>query len=403
MSDEAKNQGTPEDSPKCPVTSGASAQCLECGAWSPCTAGRRSSDDQAAKHVERLVELVIWMTGSADFAPEGVAAKGWAMQRHVLDDAIRWLGLGTNSAPLGTSLNPTEEARNDPDAWLGPDPKERFVASMPVRPTSATAVVGTDVTPVGGPWEGCPGTIAYIDVPRARVLVTGRAYDGLSWVSLADLPARATSEATPAAPVGTTHCPICGEATPHAHGQKDVESWATNQVARWGYVVRLSSLDAVAARAKALVKKLEDDSTYDRYGYARVSEREGERIVALLRELSPDYATAVIEAARDWLAEYDHPMGLGEESSPIARLRKALADHAYGTRNDSTPKRSDPHECDYPDGNVGIDCHFGDLWTCPDCGDVWATVNHPKAGPMRVRTNLRTDSGPDTDSGKVSR
>jgi hypothetical protein len=47
--------------------------------------------DDARKLLADLADLTIWMTGSADFGPEGQAHEGWVKGKPALDRALAFL------------------------------------------------------------------------------------------------------------------------------------------------------------------------------------------------------------------------------------------------------------------------------------------------------------------------
>lgn len=97
-------------------------------------------------------------------------------------------------------------------------------------------------------------------------------------------------------------CPICGNSEPHAHGQQDIEQWASNQVARWGYKACLAPItgpepiDALRERVK---ESLEGLATAQRewvraYGWPRTEIEDVADLFRILTAASrPDKATDV--------------------------------------------------------------------------------------------------------------
>lgn len=43
-------------------------------------------------HLDEMIETVIWMSGSADFGPEGQAHEGWIKAREKLNAAMAFVG-----------------------------------------------------------------------------------------------------------------------------------------------------------------------------------------------------------------------------------------------------------------------------------------------------------------------
>ena len=41
--------------------------------------------------IEELIDTIQWMSGSADFGPEGMAREGWVIAREKLDNAISYV------------------------------------------------------------------------------------------------------------------------------------------------------------------------------------------------------------------------------------------------------------------------------------------------------------------------
>ena len=64
-----------------------------------------------------LAELTIWMTGSADFGPEGQAFVGWVKGKPALDRALAYLAEGTEcfGDGVGVLASEADSPREDGD------------------------------------------------------------------------------------------------------------------------------------------------------------------------------------------------------------------------------------------------------------------------------------------------
>lgn len=130
-------------------------------------------------------------------------------------------------------------------------------------------------------------------------------------------------------------CPICGNSEPHAHDQQDIEQWASNQVARWGYKACLAPItgpepiDALRERVK---ESLEGLATAQRewvraYGWPRTEIEDVQDLFRILTAAPrPDKASVTCPEMPAWADDTDDDKPLPEDEQ-IDAVHPATCDN----------------------------------------------------------------------------
>jgi hypothetical protein len=85
------------------------------------------------------------------------------------------------------------------------------------------------------------------DVRLAHLEDASRPMPSVTWDPVGGRPINPDPVASAALSSASSECPICRGNRPHPHVREEVEQWATNQVARWGYEATLARLGTAKA------------------------------------------------------------------------------------------------------------------------------------------------------------